>query len=472
MAVVLGVAVLVTCQNGVPVKAATILAEEAQLQKGLDNTKDNTETIAPEDGNTYEEKTEVKEEKETEETESLANGDSIKNSEEKESVIATSEEVVLPNSDSAGSEKKQLIKITDLHWSETGEAVFQNPNEESYFVLPIYKEINGEYKQVDVWEEFGYPWSKGEVICDLYHFIMYSGPGNYKFKVQAVHNDFWESEISEFSTEFHYEKPEVQLPVPLVNVNQEGLVTCALPAGSDYQLGQDYGFSYELYQLENGNYKRIRQQGTNETSYDLGRYMKPGGIYCVRVQTLTRNCLKWNDSEWSEYIPVNSDAINVDNASHGSSSSNKSEDSETAQAAEWKPTTPDEMKRYAVYSKEKAEYTVDTQNAYTIVIQNAMQGKKCFDSFEAALDGYTIGRTYNILPSGKAVYKMSSKARITLTIPKELQKENRKFRMVCVTAEGVPVILNDLDSDPATITFETDTYYAYALVYKDVAAKK
>lgn len=50
--------------------------------------------------------------------------------------------------------------------------------------------------------------------------------------------------------------------------------------------------------------------------------------------------------------------------------------------------------------------------------------------------------------------------------------DNREFRMICVTEKGVPVILKDLDSNPENITFATDTYYAFALVYKDIVVVK
>lgn len=52
-------------------------------------------------------------------------------------------------------------------------------------------------------------------------------------------------------------------------------------------------------------------------------------------------------------------------------------------------------------------------------------------------------------------------------IAKELQAPNREYKMICVTKGGIPVILDDLDANPNTITFETDTYYAFALIYKD-----
>lgn len=142
------------------------------------------------------------------------------------------------------------------------------------------------------------------------------------------------------------------------------------------------------------------------------------------------------------------------------------EDNEPA-AQVWEPVTPDEIKRYAAYGRENVSFTTDAASGYSVSIYNAMQGKQCYDSFEAVLGDYTIGRTYNIYPSGKAAYKTDGKVRIALNIPTVMQKDGREFRMICVTEKGRPVVLTDLDSSPNTITFETDTYYAFALVYKD-----
>lgn len=38
--------------------------------------------------------------------------------------------------------------------------------------------------------------------------------------------------------------------------------------------------------------------------------------------------------------------------------------------------------------------------------------------------------------------------------------------MICVTEGGQPVIYNDSDNDPETITIKTNQFYAYALIYK------
>lgn len=155
------------------------------------------------------------------------------------------------------------------------------------------------------------------------------------------------------------------------------------------------------------------------------------------------------------------------NTDDGSSISNDGGKTVNSTLAMWQPTTPDEIKRYSVFGKEKVSYSVDTKNTYPVTVLNVMHGKLCFDSFEAALGDYTIGRTYNILPTDKAIYKMDSKAKITLDIPKTLLKNGREYKMICVTQNGQPIVLNDLDKKLDTITFETDSYYAFALVYKN-----
>ncbi len=40
------------------------------------------------------------------------------------------------------------------------------------------------------------------------------------------------------------------------------------------------------------------------------------------------------------------------------------------------------------------------------------------------------------------------------------------YKMICVTQNGLPIIYDDLDKDPETITVKTNKFYAYALIYK------
>lgn len=132
----------------------------------------------------------------------------------------------------------------------------------------------------------------------------------------------------------------------------------------------------------------------------------------------------------------------------------------------WKPTTPDEIKRYACVGKEAVQYIPSKDNAYKIEIKNAIQGPMCFKSFEAVLGDYTIGRTYNIYPPSGTTYSMDKEVEFTIKIPSAIYKENREYKMICVTEDGQPTVYNDSDSDPETITIKTDKFYAYALIYK------
>ena len=132
----------------------------------------------------------------------------------------------------------------------------------------------------------------------------------------------------------------------------------------------------------------------------------------------------------------------------------------------WKPASPDERRRYACFGKENIRYTSAKNNAYQVTIENAMQGPMCFQSFEAVLGDYTIGRTYNIYPPSGTAYSMDEKVEITLKIPSAVYKKNREYKMICVTKGGQPFVYNDLDSDPTTITIETNKFYAYALIYR------
>ena len=132
----------------------------------------------------------------------------------------------------------------------------------------------------------------------------------------------------------------------------------------------------------------------------------------------------------------------------------------------WIPQTPEEIKRFACLGSEKLEYSCSERNPYGIIFVKSVQGPKCFASFEAVLGDYTIGRTYSAYVNGRLIYSMPQKARVTLVIPETLRKEGRVFKMICVTKGGRPVIYNDLDKDPDTITFDTNKFYAYALIYK------
>ena len=132
----------------------------------------------------------------------------------------------------------------------------------------------------------------------------------------------------------------------------------------------------------------------------------------------------------------------------------------------WVPQTPDEWKRYNCMGKEPVEYTMSKENSYFLVIENAIQGALCFDSFESVLEDYTIGRTYNIYRYPDKVYSMDEEVQFTIKIPEDIYAPDRKYKMICVTKDGIPIIYDDLDEDSKTITVKTNRFYAYALIYR------
>lgn len=151
---------------------------------------------------------------------------------------------------------------------------------------------------------------------------------------------------------------------------------------------------------------------------------------------------------------------------NGNNSDGEDLDESTLDAAVWKPTTPDEIKRYRCVGKEDVRYTLPTDNVYPIDVENSVQGPLCFQAFEFVLGEYTIGRTYNIYALSDTTYSTDQEVQITLEIPTALYQKSRDYKMICVTKGGLPIVYDDLDSNPETITIKTNKYYAYALIYK------
>ena len=350
-----------------------------------------------------------------------------------------------------GQQQAAVQAATDVHWSETGQAVYTNPNAEDCVMTIVLTTPGGSY-EVNVSGAL----PGGETcILDLYHNM--NQPGDYTFKVILSANGT--SAESASSEAFTYTVPDAKLPAPIVkSVTRDGIITLSLPEADkeNYTIGTDYGFAYQL--LCNGTPTGYTT-GQNESIVDVSSRMEPGKVYSIQVCTLSRNINKYRDSDWSAPIPINP-------------SEQQSDAGDSGQSEPWVPT-PEELKLYEACGTEEVVYTENADNAYNVTIMNSIQGFLCWNSFDSVRGNYTIARTYNIYPTYSGmIYKMDSKAKITLTIPESLRAKNRSFRMIVVTEDGKATVLKDLDSDPNTITFETDTYYAFALVYRDKAVSK
>ena len=405
--------------------------------------------------------------------------------------------------DTENQEEKVSVEAPQWNDSKPGWVTFKAPYEKETAYYKPYLYYNGEMlsgPNNDMF--FLFIQEKGDMLWfDESSYFFRNGV--YEFKLELFDSAFKQIG-SVTSPKLEFTLPNESIPVPTNVVwNEDGTFSCDVDTENRYIDGYEFSFydqnGEELFYgwillsdastegcinfyIQKGIVFTKTQQGI---SFNLNEYMgecgyAPSDGYSVRVKAYSKDRFVYQDSDFSDPVywggvrsqsPVTDSETNNQPASSESESvavasqSNTSE--EPAAIKVWQPTTPDELKRYAVYGREKLEFTADTKGAYDVVIQNAMQGSLCFDSFESVLGDRIIARTYNILPSGEYTCKMEQKARISLQIPAAIQAEGRAFQMICVTENGVPVILNDLDSDPATITFETDTYYAFALVYKD-----
>lgn len=88
--------------------------------------------------------------------------------------------------------------------------------------------------------------------------------------------------------------------------------------------------------------------------------------------------------------------------------------------------------------------------------------------------GYLVGASYDITMEKKVDDKEAVQlsrtfypVQFTLEIPKDLQKSDREYAMARLH-DGTAEVLKDLDEEAGTITFETDRFSYYTLVYKDL----
>ena len=396
-----------------------------------------------------------------------------------------------PVAASVQAETESETELTELQmeltWTEKGEGQIVCPNdvdEAVWTALVFYGSEPQEY--VGAMSDNTFHNAGDTVTFDLFYSIeMHGKEGEYYFGVVAVNKEGKTFKSKNSSRSFEYKKPNTQLPKLTPTVSKNGVVSYELPDPADYKIGEDYEIELVVYEDSNPDpfFWNVlsAEVGEDMSNLDLAGagIVEEGHYYLIRVRLASMN-INWLSGEFSE-CTLDLRAEKTDSSKKKSSSKDEPSDGSFPSYREggssfennepiievWKPITPDEIKRYAAYGREKVSFTTDAASGYSVSIYNAMQGKQCYDSFESVLGDYTIGRTYNIYPSGKAVYKTDSKARITLNIPTVMQKDGREFRMICVTEKGRPVVLTDLDSNPNTITFETDTYYAFALVYKD-----
>ncbi len=115
---------------------------------------------------------------------------------------------------------------------------------------------------------------------------------------------------------------------------------------------------------------------------------------------------------------------------------------------------------------ENAESSVDSVTKQKADSKTSEIGYSHGCYFEISLEKVTTTASGSTTSVG--ITELAKPIRIVMDIPASLRGFNRTFAVIRVHGDSVDV-LNDLDSDPNTITFETDRFSSYTLVYKNPA---
>jgi len=131
-----------------------------------------------------------------------------------------------------------------------------------------------------------------------------------------------------------------------------------------------------------------------------------------------------------------------------------------------------DLNKYHNGGEYKAMGEMLSNPGYIVTISKKYQGRACYEAFAAYIGDHTLGSTYNITVTDKSAARnriMTSDKpyQFKVTIPEELRKSGRTFRMIGL-AQDVVNVFDDADTDGSTITFSSNRPTAtYALIYKD-----
>ncbi|MDL2300925.1 hypothetical protein LJC58_01065 [Lachnospiraceae bacterium OttesenSCG-928-D06] len=264
----------------------------------------------------------------------------------------------------------------------------------------------------------------GSVLIDFMRYAYFYEEGEYLVKGRTENVDGTYSDW--VSTEpFNYVCPEESLQAPInVKRDSEGTVIWEFPADSNLK----ELFSVFCYDSE----------GFQVSPYDNA---------AVAVRAISSNP---NVIAHSDLVPVEG-----------------SESEEQKPTNVWKPTTAEEVKRTSFKSSVPVKIQSVTGTNREVSITGEIQGQKYIDAVESILGNYTIGATFNILIDNGKTYLEGDTIQISMAVPKALMAENRTYIMITVDENGVPHILQDLDSNDSTITFSCEKGYAYSLCFLD-----
>ena len=116
------------------------------------------------------------------------------------------------------------------------------------------------------------------------------------------------------------------------------------------------------------------------------------------------------------------------------------------------------------------KYTVTRHNNYKVRMYHYNQGPLCDAAFKLArgADNLILNYFNLVINDNLRIYETPGPVTVILTIPEDLQKEGRNWRMICISRYGYAYSFPDQDEDDATITFSPDRFYAFAMAFNDI----
>ena len=133
-------------------------------------------------------------------------------------------------------------------------------------------------------------------------------------------------------------------------------------------------------------------------------------------------------------------------------------------------TTPKENLAAAVGLSE-ADVKAGT-NVRSYICDNHDKASKAALQSAAEAAGKTVAGYINIdlytITKKGVVTKVTSSTEpvtITLALPGRLAKTNNNFSIIAIDQDGKTVVMDDVDTDPKTITINTKVFGAYSIVY-------
>lgn len=161
-------------------------------------------------------------------------------------------------------------------------------------------------------------------------------------------------------------------------------------------------------------------------------------------------------------------------SSSASSSEQPSGDSDIASSEE--PSSPSEelpstdTTTASFTDPTRIVYSVGRTNQYKVDMYHAKLGPNYDAAFKLACGTDTLVTDYFsiIINDNPKIHMTPGPVTLTLTLPQDIVRTGRNFRMICITPEGFAYSFKDTDNNDATLTFTCDRFFAYAVAFNDI----